>query len=642
MTGVHSKLTRRVLPYLTLLIPVLFYLGVALVWQSKGIYGITGDEPHYLLIAESLYRDGDLRVENNYLSDTPVHEACRTNLKEPAHIESHVVNGYSIHNVGLALVLLAPYALAGVAGAKIFMALIAGLWPLLFYRAVFQITESRGWSILIALTLALGLPYLPASNQLYVDLLAGLITLYIVEKVVGMMRGRYSSTLRPAQNVWVGLLLALLPWLHIRLSALAACLLAAYLYASWRGPLHANKSSTPRMLLIPLAAVIFSAVALAAYHQIAFGNVAFGPYYGHRVFDARKIALTFTGLHWDMAHGIFMQQPLLILGLFGVAPLVRDNRGVAILLAILSLSVLVPNSMLSFWRPSDYYGGASFYGRFNWAVASLWIFPLAYAIRLLFKYRWTLILPLCAGALLLQAWMMSRWLFDDGLLINSGWPAWAARNFYTYTPWLILRMPFFKNVGEFDNLSYCLRQPANYVCLLVSALLVLSGWWWLDGRKSVLKAAWSLFLIAALLIVSLAPPAAPFWTITADLLPSQTGAVEDKSRSASEGAASAGYLIYGPYLFLLKGEYALTLEYETGGGPISATEAHRFDLSYDLGRTVVAEMALPPSETNKGRLVYRFAVDREESMRKQFECRVWYTGKGVLRVKRLTIAYLHP
>ncbi len=636
MTSVHN-LTRRALPWFALIVPVLFYLGVALLWQSKGLYEITGDEPHYLLISDSLYRDQDLRVENNYLMETPVHRACRANLSDPVDIERHVRNGYSMHNVGLPLLLLLPYSLAGVAGAKIFMALLAGLWPLVFYKALFQITESRSWSMLIAIAIALGLPYLPGSNQLYVDLLGGMIILYAMVRVLSVMRGRRPSL---AQNIWLGLLLAFLPWLHIRLSAPALPLLGGYVYAALRGgALRAREDVGPTgAFLIPVGALLISGLALAVYNQIAFGNAIFGPYYGYLSFDARKIALTFTGLHWDMAHGIFMQQPLLILGLFGVVPLVRDNWRAGLLLALVSISVLLPNSMLSLW-----YGGASFYGRYNWAVASLWIFPLAYAVRALFKYRRTLILPLCVASLLLQAWMASRWLFDDGLLINTGWPAWAARNFYTYTPWAILRMPFFKNVSDYENLSYCLRQPANYLCLLLSFILVLSGWLWLSGRTYLLKGVWALFLTAALLTVTLLPPAAPFWSITADLLPSQTGAIsDDKSRTASEGADPAGYLTYGPYVFLLEGEYALTLEYESSAGQGDAAQANRFDISYDLGRSAIAETNLPPSDTNNGRLQYRFIVDRELSMRKQFECRVWYTGSGALRVKRLAIAYLHP
>ncbi|HEV2124517.1 MAG TPA: hypothetical protein VGW38_17320, partial [Chloroflexota bacterium] len=37
-------------------------------YGERPIYHITGDEPHYLTIATSLLRDGDLDIYNNYLN----------------------------------------------------------------------------------------------------------------------------------------------------------------------------------------------------------------------------------------------------------------------------------------------------------------------------------------------------------------------------------------------------------------------------------------------------------------------------------------------------------------------------------------------------------------------------------------------
>lgn len=630
-----NHLTRRVLPYLPLLLPVFFYLAIVLFWQSQDIYGLTGDEPHYLLIADSLYRDHDLFVDNNYLIETPVHRACKANLSDPLDISRHVRNRFSMHNIGLPLLLLIPYGIAGVSGAKIFMTLLAGFWPYLLYKAAFQIIESRRWSILIALTLSLGLPYLPVSNQLYIDLLGGMIILYVAERVIGILRGHYEPVSSPAKNLWMGVALGFLPWLHIRLSAPAILLLLGYVYANIDRPHQPTVADNRRWFLLPVAITACSGIVLAAYNQMAFGNAVFGPYYSYLSFDVRKIALTFIGLHWDMAHGMFMQQPLLLLGLIGIAPFVKENWKAAILLALVAVSVLLPNSMLLVW-----YGGASFYGRYNWAIVSLWIFPLAHAVKLLFKHRKSLILPLCLCSVLLQGWMAGRWLTDDGLLINTGWPAWAARNFYSYNPWLLLRLPFFKNVNDYENLSYCLRQPSNYICLLFSALLILTGWLWLRSTMRPLIKVWPLFLIAVGCAVWLIPPAPPFWSITPDYLPSQVGALSYNSRIARDGETSEGYLIYGPYVLLLTGKYEATLEYESVNP--STSPAPQFEIVYDTGRSVVVKMDLPPSDSNGGKLKYAFPVDDAISMKKPFELRVWYPGSGTLIVKRLTIAYLRP
>src|ERR1043165_5363122 len=137
------RLLRKLPIQLLLVIPVILYLTVAIYWHARDIYSLTGDEPHYLLIADSIVRDRDLRVENNYQIDTPVQRSIKLKLYEPELMPVHVRNQFSMHNIGLPLLIALPYALAGVLGVKIFMALLAGLWPLLLYKILLQITESQ-------------------------------------------------------------------------------------------------------------------------------------------------------------------------------------------------------------------------------------------------------------------------------------------------------------------------------------------------------------------------------------------------------------------------------------------------------------------------------------------------------------------
>ena len=313
--------------------------------------------------------------------------------------------------------------------------------------------------------------------------------------------------------------------------------------------------------------------------------------------------------------------------------LLKENWRAGVLLALLSLSVLLPNSMLSNW-----YGASSFVGRYQWAIVSLWVFPLAHAVKLLFKYRLLFLLPLCLVALLLQAWMASRWLYTDGLLINTGWPVWAAKNFYSESPALLLRLPFFKNVNDYTNLKDCLTHPANYACLILSAALVMTGWLWPRRATRTLPGVWSLSLIAVVCLLAFVPPAVPSWYITADALPSEVGAQGYQSRSAHEGETRAGHLVFGPYVTLMSGTYRVMLEYEADD---NQARPH-LDIVYDIQTRVIPYQDLPPSSANNGKFESEFQVDEEISMQKQFEFRVWYPGKGNLMVKRLNLAYLHP
>ena len=116
---------------------------VALIWlfsftvyglyfQGQWVYGqrpiihITGDEPHYLLIATSLLRDGDLDMLNNYREKDyqPFYPYHLGDARDPE--DMHALYGgdgrlYSKHGVGLPLALLPAMRLGGHGLAIVFM-----------------------------------------------------------------------------------------------------------------------------------------------------------------------------------------------------------------------------------------------------------------------------------------------------------------------------------------------------------------------------------------------------------------------------------------------------------------------------------------------------------------------------------------
>ncbi len=625
-----NSFARRKAPFLLLVLPTIFYLMVVFIWQSHDLYKITGDEPHYLFIADSLSRDLDLTVANNYSIETPVHQATRSNYADPEDMNKHVLNGYSLHNIGLGFILAIPYKLAGVVGAKAAIALLVGLCPFLFYRTLFRITESKPWSLLVAFAVAIGLPFAAASNQIYPDLLGGMIIFWGAERIIRLLQDKdkqsVHSSLMP--GVLFGLLISLLPWLHIRLAAPATLLLLGYVYvAVYSQPSLTADSSRRYKYLVPVAIVACSLLLLGFYNRHAFGSI-FGPYQqGALGFDVKKMALVFFGLHGDKSQGMFMQQPLLLLGLFGIVPLIKANRQAAFLLGMIYFSILLPNSMHSVT-----YGGFSFVGRFGWAAVSLWIFPIAYAVKLLLEQnKQAMVLLLCIATIILQGWFASQWLLHHEFLMNSNdIPVWSARSFYDGT-WLWRKLPAFQDVDAY------LKHPPNYVVLLLLILLTVSGWLWQRGAKRLLGKVWVIFLILGVSIIKFIPPAYGSWWITPDRLPGITGSVEGTSRRATEGTSKEGHLIFGQYIKMREGSYEAAVEYESSNA--SRLPVARFDVVYDQGIKVI-EGDLPPSSTNNGVFTFKFSVDASVSLSKLFECRIWYPGYGDLRVKRLTITPL--
>ncbi|HVS82608.1 MAG TPA: hypothetical protein VHE60_12830 [Pyrinomonadaceae bacterium] len=610
-----NRLSQRASLRLGLVLPVMVYVAIAIFWQSRGFYEITGDEPHYLLITDSLVRDHDLQVENNYLIDTPVRQASASDLSGGAH----TYNRFSRHNIGLPLLLTIPYSIAGITGVRVFMALLAGLWPLLLFKVLVQFTLSRVWSLVTALVVAIGLPFSAASNQIYPDLLAGMITLYVTWRVFGGFRNEGPS-FSLVTSLSIGLSIAFLPWLHLRFAPPAIVLLAAYTYVVMRRSGIAASHPLRRRYVIPAGFVLSSLILLGLYNRAAFGSI-FGPFSeSYLTFRPTEIGMIFFGLHWDQSEGMFVQQPMLLLGLIGIPALLREHRQGAIILGLLYCSVLVPAAM----HPA-LYGGYSFLGRFWWTVVSLWIFPMAFAVRSLLKRNALTFSFLCLGAIALQGWLAAKWLLHDHFLMNLNVPVWAARSFFDDTD-LLRYLPTFR---DFD--AY-LKHPANYVAVLADILLIVSGLLW-RRRKHLVAGLWSVFLITGAAGILLIPPSTGSLKLKGIDLPSQIGTLEGFDRVATE-KDGPGWLTFGPYTMLVKGRYEAALEYESTA--VKAGFA-RFDISCDQGGNVIKEAELPPSNANHGVFTFEFLVSREQSLNSLFEFRIRYLGHGEMKMKRLTI-----
>src|SRR5438034_3928022 len=79
---------------------------------THGKYSVSGDEPHYLMIAESLVTDHDLDVANNYARNDGRlfgHDHLDMGLHA---VRSRTGRVLSIHDVGLAVALAPVYAVA--------------------------------------------------------------------------------------------------------------------------------------------------------------------------------------------------------------------------------------------------------------------------------------------------------------------------------------------------------------------------------------------------------------------------------------------------------------------------------------------------------------------------------------------------
>ncbi len=452
---------------------MLVYLAVVMIWHSQGINPITGDEPHYLLIAESLLHDGDLAVLNNYHPNTPVARELPGNV---APTDTHSQGDHSIHGVGLPLLLLPAYALGGVLGAKLWLALLVGLTPLAVYRVAQVFLPDTGWSITIALLIGLGQPFVTASGQIYPDLIAGLIMFWLLGRGAGG-GGQEAG----GRRVWVdGILLGYLPWLHIKflLPAMIICLTCGQETGGGRreagggGQVARGGGQVAKFLgFLPL---VISLCGLGCYNQWAFG-FPLGPYQpGDVTSSLTQIAMIFLGLHIDRMQGLFIHVPLLLLGVFGLAFFIAEQRRLALSVGLVYLTVMLPHAAHTNW-----YGGTSFAGRFFWSTALLWCFPLLSAMRYLTaRRRFWLAICLLIATSLTQVVFLAKVLIPNNYTYNStldGTANWLASNPYSD----FFDLPAYQRaqfLPSFRDIDTYLRSPINWVFVGMLVGLAVAGY----------------------------------------------------------------------------------------------------------------------------------------------------------------------
>ncbi len=307
-----------------------------------GPAGPQGDEPHYLLIAESLLRDGDVDLKNQF-DERAFSKFTSADLEPHTAPRSPKGRLYAIHTPGLAALIAPGYAAFGFAGARAVVSLVMALVvSLLFLASRFRFGDANASVVAVLATFASPLPIY--ANSVFPDSVA---TLPVAATLAWM------AATRPALLVLASISIAGLPWIHPRFLPLALVLSLGIALREGFSPGRAAA------VFVPLTA---SAALLLAHFESLFGqaslSAAYGPGFSSDV-SVAHIPWGASALLFDRQFGLLLFSPLALLSLSGVAALLRRDRGLATTALAAAGVLLGTGGGFSMW-----WGGASAPARF--------------------------------------------------------------------------------------------------------------------------------------------------------------------------------------------------------------------------------------------------------------------------------------
>ena len=306
-----------------------------------------GDEPHYLVITQSLLKDGDLRIENNhrrrdYASFFP------GDLRPVIFRRGKNGQIYSIHAPGVSVLVLPAFSLFGYRGAQGAVLLLTALAGALVWRIGWRATADAG-AAWFAWAAVIGSPtFLLQSFSVYPDG-SGALAVAAAVWLLLLLR-EPAARVRDWQLASVGAGLAALPWLHTRFAVIAAGFGIAILWRLLANP-EATTAERRQRAIVFLAIPIASALAWFAFFQIVYGtpNPA-APYGGDTHSSLAYVPVGLAGLLFDQQFGLIACAPVLA---FAVVQYLRPRRDaserVAAVAGIVALAYLAAVACYWMW-----------------------------------------------------------------------------------------------------------------------------------------------------------------------------------------------------------------------------------------------------------------------------------------------------
>src|SRR5690349_17986812 len=292
-----------------------------------------GDEPHYLVITQSLLIDRDLSIEDVHRrGDYRAYYAGDL----PPHVQRRGRNGqiYSVHAPGLPVLVAPAFALGGYPAVVVMLILLASAGSALaWYVAWLAAKEtSAAWFGWAAVTLPVTAIF--QSFTVYPDGAGGVLALTGLWALLRADDESRSGTTRAWPWLLHGAALALLPWFHSRFAVIAGGLGALVL-------LRLSKTKNPAAK----AVAFLSVPAVSAILWVGFFVAIYGtpdpsaPYGAGEIGSFRFVPGGLGGLLFDQRFGLLAYAPALAVPFVSLALMLARPERRRVALEILFVAI---------------------------------------------------------------------------------------------------------------------------------------------------------------------------------------------------------------------------------------------------------------------------------------------------------------
>ena len=343
----------------------------------------SGDEIDYLIMAQSIWREGDLDLRDNVARED-YRDYVPGIHRMPTGTRRADGRPFPTHSSGLSFLLAPVYALGGRPGVVVFLSIVASALGLLVRRLAQQAGADED-AALLAWAAAVGPPVFFYTHFIYTEVVCAF--------AIALALFLLLSSPGPAKAAVAALALSVLPWLHVKV-ALVSVVLGVYALVRLRG--------RARLAFAVTAGAM--ALLYLGYFWVIFGRPDPFALYGSRIpkpMARMTPGRTLLGVFLDGGFGLLVYAPVFVLGLAGLGPLLRQSRRQLWAFGLTTVAVMVPVLAWKNWW------GFSPPGRFLLPLVP--VLALAAAARVsqrptfgLARWRW----PLAASGIAL-ALMMS-------------------------------------------------------------------------------------------------------------------------------------------------------------------------------------------------------------------------------------------